>query len=304
MPDKPPLPFRRVTTPQHDPLVQKTAGSKAIPSPIVSFDGMGDRNSIFAADPTMDVSPTQILDWKNKSYQVLDKTGILLAGPFDGTAFWSSLGGACANSNIGDILVRWDQFANQWVVSQLASPGCPPTGYHQCVAVSQTSDATGAYYQYDYLYSTTDDNDYPKFGLWPDPADNGYYFTVRDFDYTGEFAGMKIIAIDRNSIPRRQPGNCSGLRCRSPRAVPRRPTTGGPAGSEYTTDPVAGNLHWLRQSGDRRLAVVGDPPVPDDGGLRESCQLHADPATGHLGSVVRSGSHWRAGGLTARNWNP
>ena len=110
MPDKPPLPFRQVTTPQHDPLVQKAIGSGLIPSPIESFDGLGDRNGVQPADMGLDVSPTQIFDWVNLSFQVLDRSGNLLpgGGPFDGTEIWQVAlpGSQCALNNGGDILVE------------------------------------------------------------------------------------------------------------------------------------------------------------------------------------------------------
>src|SRR2546425_917640 len=62
-------------------------------------------------------------------------------------------------------------------------------GYWQCVAVSRTSDATGAYYLYAFPY--TQFNDYPKMGVWPD----GYYVTFNMF--TNVFQGAKVCAYDR-----------------------------------------------------------------------------------------------------------
>jgi hypothetical protein len=183
----------------HDSLVQRRRGGGSIPAPGQSFDGVGNVNGVQPADTTMDVSPNQILDWVNLSYSVYDRSGNLLKGPLNGTAFWTGLGGPCETFNGGDVLVRWDQFAGQWFVSQLAYPG-GAQGCHQCVAVSRTSDATGSYYQYDFLYSPTDLNDYPKMGLWSDPANNGYYITVRNFINFSSFSGMKIIALDRISL--------------------------------------------------------------------------------------------------------
>ncbi|HYX19967.1 MAG TPA: hypothetical protein VFA98_03885, partial [Thermoanaerobaculia bacterium] len=198
MPDKPPRPFLHTDTPQHDALVQKTVGGKLIPSPIVSFDGVGDVNGVQPADMGLDVSPSQVFDWVNLAFAIFDRSGNLLSGPFNGNAIWQAAlpGSQCASNNGGDILVRWDQFASQWVIGQLAYPG-PPNGYHMCIAVSQTSDATGAWYAYDYLYSPTDLNDYPKFGLWPDPDNNGYFITARNFANASSFTGMSIMAIDR-----------------------------------------------------------------------------------------------------------
>jgi hypothetical protein len=194
----------------HDPLVQRAIGKAAIPSPLLSFDGISDVNGVQPADTTMDVSPSQVLQWVNLSWSVYDKSGNQLGGPFLGTSFWSGLGGVCANNNGGDILVRWDQFAGQWWVSQLAYPG-GAEGFHQCIAVSTSSDALGTYYQYDFLYSPTDLNDYPKLGMWPVPGatagiNDGYYVSVNNFANASTFTGTKIMAFDRQAQLAGNPG--------------------------------------------------------------------------------------------------
>ena len=261
MPDKPPRPFIKTDRPLHDPLVQKTVGSKLIPDPTASFDGLGDVNGVQPADMGLDVSPTQVFDWVNLYLQVLDRNGNLLNGPFDGTAIWQAAlpGSQCASNNGGDILVHWDQFASQWVIGQLAYPG-PPNGYHMCIAVSQTSDATGSWFAYDYLYSATDLNDYPKFGLWPDPNNNGYYITARNFQRLELHRDVDHGDRPRRH-PRRQPGRRPALQRRRSGAEPRRPPSGRPARLEPGAGRVRGDLHRLRQPGDRRRAVV-DPLVP------------------------------------------
>ncbi|MGH9365093.1 MAG: hypothetical protein ACRD1B_07500, partial [Thermoanaerobaculia bacterium] len=205
--EMPPQLHPRADAPKpHDPLVQRQKGAGLIPSSLLSFDGVGNVNGVQPADTTMDVSDSQILQWVNLSYEVWDKSGNRVAGPLPGTSFWSGLSGSpCKTFNGGDILVRWDQFASRWFVSQLAYPG-GTQGFHQCVAVSTTSDATGTYYQYDFLYSLTDLNDYPKVGLWPDPINNGYYITVRNFANFAFFTGMKIIALNRASMLAGTPG--------------------------------------------------------------------------------------------------
>ena len=193
--------------------VQRTMGKLAIPSPLTSFDGVGDADFVQPADTTMDVSTDQVLQWVNLSWAVYDKTGTLLGGPFEGTSFWSGLGGVCADNNGGDILVRWDQFAQQWWVSQLAYPG-GADGFHQCIAVSTSSDALGTYYQYDFLYSPTDLNDYPKLGMWPvngggagsDVVNNGYYVSVNNFVDDSFFGSTKIMAFDRQAQLSGSPG--------------------------------------------------------------------------------------------------
>lgn len=51
-----------------------------------------------------------------------------------------------------------------------------------------TSDATGSYYRYAFSYGTSQFNDYPKMGVWPD----GYYTTFNIFNNGHTFAGAKL----------------------------------------------------------------------------------------------------------------
>jgi len=119
-------------------------------------------------DTQMDVGDTQIVQWVNVSYAVFDKaTGNPLTGAIQGNVIWSSLGGACASFNSGDIIVLYDRMAHRWFLSQPVFS--PP--YMTCIAVSTSSDALGTYYLYAYPQGSGLFPDYPKFGVWP----NGYY---------------------------------------------------------------------------------------------------------------------------------
>jgi hypothetical protein len=64
------------------------------------------------------------------------------------------------------------------------------------VAVSQTSDATGAYNVYAFNYGTTQFNDYPKMGVW----NNAYLETYNIFNNGSTFAGSKLCAFDRTAM--------------------------------------------------------------------------------------------------------
>lgn len=140
-------------------------------------------------DTTGAVGASQYVQWVNVDLAIFDKsTGALTYGPVAGNTLFQSLGGPCATSNDGDPIVQYDKAANRWVLSQFAVPG-GSAGYWQCVAVSQTSDATGGYYLYAFQYSQF--NDYPKMGVWPD----GYYVTFNMF--TSTFQGAKVCAYDR-----------------------------------------------------------------------------------------------------------
>ena len=176
------------------PLVGTTAG--------LNFNGVGDTsntpsNPCNCAPPDTNgaVGATQYVQWVNTAFAVYNKsTGALAAGfPKAGNVLWSGFGGACQANNDGDPIAQYDKIAQRWVMTQFSVSTTP---YLQCVAVSQTSDATGAYNRYSFSYGTTQFNDYPKLGVWPD----GYYTTYNIFNNGSTFAGAKLCAFDRASM--------------------------------------------------------------------------------------------------------
>jgi hypothetical protein len=173
--------------------MQTNAGG-GMPAPILNFEGVSNVNSVQPADTTFAIGPNHVFQWVNLSFQVFDKDGNALAGPFDGTTLFTDLGGDCAEINGGDILVLYDQFADRWILTQLAPAIFGATGNHQCIAVSTSGDPLGSYYLYDYLYGDSL-NDYPKWGMWPD----AYYMTVREFGGKGGFT-MTVTAFDRTAM--------------------------------------------------------------------------------------------------------
>jgi len=180
-----------------DPVLQ-TRAQPNMPSPIQNFEGTGNENSVQPADTTMAIGPNHVFQWVNLSFQVFDKSGVSLAGPFDGNTLFTDLGGDCAAINGGDIIVLYDQLADRWVLTQLAPAIFGAHGNHQCIAVSAGGDPLGSYYLYDYLYSESALNDYPKFGVWPD----AYQMTVREF---GDGFTMTVTAFDRQAMLAGQP---------------------------------------------------------------------------------------------------
>ena len=65
--------------------------------------------------------------------------------------------------------------------------------FFECVAVSQTSDATGAYNRYSFQYANFPD--YPKLSVWPD----AYYITYNLFN-GNTFLGADSCALDRTAM--------------------------------------------------------------------------------------------------------
>ncbi len=185
-----------------DPVVQAQVTAGAAVTSGLGFDGIGvglvgtDGKKFSPQyappDTTGAVGASQYVQWVNVNLAVFDKgSGQLLYGPVPGNTLFQPLGGACATSNDGDLIVQYDKAAGRWVLSQFAVPG-GSAGYWQCVAVSQTSDATGAYNLYAFQYPQF--NDYPKMGVWSD----GYYVTFNMF--TSTFQGPRVCAYDRAAM--------------------------------------------------------------------------------------------------------
>src|SRR6266480_4033161 len=139
----------------------------------VSWDGVGVGLAGFVPssnppDTNGRVGAKQYVQWNNTSFAVFNKaTGALLYGPAAGNTLFQSLGGACATHNDGDPVVAYDILSGRWILSQFVVGGSAEFS-HQCVAVSQTEDATGAYFLYDFVTDPANFVDYPKTGVWPD----------------------------------------------------------------------------------------------------------------------------------------
>lgn len=145
------------------------------------------------------VGRNQYVQWVNVAFAVFRKSdGARLLGPFVGNALWTGFGGGCETNNNGDPIVQYDKIADRWIMSQFSVSTTP---YLECVAVSKTSDATGAYYRYAFNYGNVDFVDYPKMGVWPD----GYYVTYNVFANGQSFTGAKLCAMDRAQMLRGRP---------------------------------------------------------------------------------------------------
>jgi hypothetical protein len=183
----------------------QTAVTRNAPSvgSVTSFDGIGVGLGAFTPnsappDTNMAVGATQVVQWVNTSFAVFSKTGALLSGPLAGNTLFQALGAnhPCAVNNDGDPVAQYDKAANRWVLSQLEITQGSTAGFMECVAVSKTSDATGAYNVYAFNYGTVDFNDYPKMGVW----NNSYLFTYNIFANGAAFSGAKLCALDRTSM--------------------------------------------------------------------------------------------------------
>jgi phospholipase C len=99
-------------------------------------------------------------------------------------------------------VVLYDQTTDHWILSQFTTRGLDAqVPNYNCVAVSVTGDATGAYYRY--AFPTQADNvdggyffpDYPKYGVWS----NSYIMTTRDFGWVDRY-GISVYALEKNKM--------------------------------------------------------------------------------------------------------
>ena len=201
------LPLPHFPPGQTDGAVQRLASpSTRAPTLIGGVDGVGNgfigpqgSFTVNSAPPDTNgaVGTTQYVQIVNSSIAVFKKSDkSVVFGPVNTATLWSGFGGICESDNDGDGVVVYDKAANRWVISQFAVTGAGTAGtpYLQCVAVSQTSDATGAYNRYSFAYGTIFP-DYPKMGVWPD----GYYTTFNMFN-GNTFAGGKLCAYNRTAM--------------------------------------------------------------------------------------------------------
>ena len=164
----------------------------------LGFAGVGNGDYGFAPDAAPPdtngaVGATQYVQWVNESFAVFNKsTGALVLGPRKGNTVWAGFGGQCETSNDGDPIVKWDNASQRWVMMQFAVSTTP---YLQCVAVSQTADATGGWNRYAFSYGTAFP-DYPKAGVWT----NAYVVTFNMFAGGSSFSGAKVCAYDKAAM--------------------------------------------------------------------------------------------------------
>jgi hypothetical protein len=181
-----------------DPVVQASPViSAATVTPGLNFEGLGNGFPGFTVnsappDTNGTVGATQFVEWVNESFEVFNKTtGAAVKGPIPGNQLFQALGTGhpCAVNNDGDPIAQYDKANNRWILTQFSVTNGATVGFFQCVAVSQTSDATGAFNVY--AFPQPNFNDYPKLGVW----NNGYYATYNIFN-GNTFAGPRICAMD------------------------------------------------------------------------------------------------------------
>ncbi|MCD4683102.1 MAG: hypothetical protein K8R86_07445, partial [Bacteroidales bacterium] len=183
------------TTPDLKPEMQIKQGALKCKGPLLNFDGVGNVNNGFPADPNGDVSPDNYIQSVNSSFAVWDKNGNIVFGPVDYKSLWDGFPGPWSNLPWwGDPILKYDRLADRWVISTMAFSYNLQI-FYTMVAVSESPDPLGAYNCYGYEYENL--NDYPKISVWP----NGYYITCNILESTtGAFLHSLVTVIDREAM--------------------------------------------------------------------------------------------------------
>ena len=169
--------------------------------PATSFDGISDADNgatfgglVNPSDQNIAVGPNDIVQGTNLLFRIFSKTGAPKTPLKKISALFSKLGGICATTDRGDPIVMHDRQADRWIISQFNFASQTAAPYHECIAVSTSSDPAGTYYMYDFVTPGNNFPDYPHIGTWPD----GYYMTVNQFLAPAlSFNGTGVYAFDR-----------------------------------------------------------------------------------------------------------
>ena len=164
-PYNPPVPASSNQAPTTTPALGQIAPVNLLVMPGLSAPTFG--TQAIDSDATLAVGTTQVMQWADFGLQVYNKSGQPLTG-VQGTAFWSG-NSPCTFGVAADGTVQFDKMASLWVVGMRTGSNT------ECIAVSQSSDATQQYNEYAVTYVDSAhpeyQMDYPKLGVWSD----GYY---------------------------------------------------------------------------------------------------------------------------------
>jgi len=190
--------FRTITSSafgasEKDGAVQSRVKSRATIA-VTDFEGVGSISGVAPPDTDGDVGPNHYVQVVNSYAQIFDKSGNSLWGPSQTSTFWDGFTGSWTGTNDGDAVILYDETVDRWVVTQFAVNSGDGTQW-ELLAVSATSDPTGAYYRY--AFEFTDMPDYPKLGVWHD----GYYMAANRFTTdTQQYNGTYAVCFERDEM--------------------------------------------------------------------------------------------------------
>ncbi len=187
-PDQPGGPVNNAVTPP--PFVPFAAS----PAPSLAFAGLDDiamvdsNYIVIPPDVSGAIGPTKVMQGSNNNYRILDKaTGAVLQTL--GTAtFWAAVTLVSERAALTDPRMAYDPY-NNCFIAVMQTIG---VGGKVLVAVSQTSDPQGAWYQYAFQPSATSQLDYPILGF----NKNWIGVTINRYSSSGVGQGVYALAVN------------------------------------------------------------------------------------------------------------
>ena len=194
------IPAAQGTPPPSDPVLQSFKPTRKTPNPTMNFDGINNIDGYTPPDTVGAIGPSNYVQAVNVRVQVFDRfTGAAqtAANPISTLFATLGLGSKCATTDDGDPMVVYDSYADRWLIAQFANASSTTGPFYMSIAISKTSDPTGAYYAYCFQIPGNLFPDYPKFGVWSD----GYYMSVNQFNAAGTtFLGAGVYAFERSKM--------------------------------------------------------------------------------------------------------
>ncbi len=235
-----PAPYRA------DPVLQQIATRALVTVPGMNILGLGSgftgpSGSSYPhgvpPDPNAAVGDTQIVEVVNLAIAVFNKTtGAVIMGPLFIGSLWQSFDTDCSNgSSLADPVVLFDKQAKRWVIKN----GTLATPYTACLAVSQTSDATGAYNLYAYQIQADGTQTGQKLATWID----GYYLATR-ITNNSVYAGPSACAVDRSQMLIGQTATMQCVQINNPKL-----TNMDPSNMDGSVAPPTGSPNYFLMQG-------------------------------------------------------
>ncbi len=170
--------------------------------PYITFEGLdfAGWGAGWPPDTTGDVGLTYYIQAVNTSFGIYRKSdGVrVFASTFNNFFGGPGITGTpCDSNNNGDPIVLYDQYSQRWFILDFAWAPSETDGSYFAIAVSQSSDPLGTWYQYAMRADNVLMNDYPKCGVWHDAI----YITANMFNFaTSNFIGVKVWALNKANL--------------------------------------------------------------------------------------------------------
>ena len=180
----------------------------------INFTGSTLFNDVFTVPPDSNgaIGPSHFVEFINGRFSVYDKAAGNNVQSMTDKTFWTSAGVNLDGLEVSDPRIIYDPLSSRWFASQIDLNRTSLISNRFLLAVSATSDPTGAWkavaWQADPGGTFTD---FPRLGL----DVNGVYLTGNQFDAAGYFAGVLFTSIPKADLLLETPTatnlTCSGL---------------------------------------------------------------------------------------------